>query len=75
MCAQLDLSVNSLCGINPYTGEGTYTAEGINAIADALSVNGALTSLDLERNNLNDDAKRALNEANEKRATPARVDL
>ena len=51
MCAtQLDLSYNQLCGINPRTGEGTYTAEGITAIAEALKVTGSLTSLNLLRN-------------------------
>ncbi len=39
----LDLSHNALCN----TFGGTYTAEGITAIADALRVNGALTSVDL----------------------------
>eukprot|EP00966_Prymnesium_polylepis_P313825 7252328-Prymnesium_polylepis.2 len=34
---QLDLSVNSLCGIDWETGDGTYTAEGIEAIAKAIS--------------------------------------
>jgi hypothetical protein len=40
----LDLSSNQLCGLNQY-GRGTYTAEGITAIADALRVNGALTEV------------------------------
>jgi len=48
MVLQLDLSGNHLCGINEY-GQGTYTAEGITAIADALRVNGGLTSLDLSK--------------------------
>ena len=39
----LDLSNNALCGVT-YRG-GTYTAEGITAIADALRVNGALTEV------------------------------
>ena len=39
MVSQLDLSNNQLCG------RGTYTAEGITAIADALRVNGALTEV------------------------------
>jgi len=46
---QLDLSGNRLCGVDEY-GEGTYTAKGITAIADALRVNGGLTSLDLSNN-------------------------
>ncbi len=48
---QLDLSRNQLCGVNKY-GQGTFTAEGITAIADALRVNGSLTSLDLSNNAL-----------------------
>jgi hypothetical protein len=47
----LDLSGNQLCGLDLY-GRGTYTAEGITAIADALRVNGGLTSLDLSSNQL-----------------------
>lgn len=42
---------NLLCGIDE-NGRGTYTAEGITAIADALRVNISLTSLDLENNQL-----------------------
>ena len=41
---QLSLAKNELCGLNEY-GYGTYTAEGITAIADALRVNGSLTSV------------------------------
>jgi len=48
---QLDLSGNQLCGVNE-CGEGTYTAEGITAIADALRVNGALTVTNLLGNQL-----------------------
>jgi hypothetical protein len=39
----LDLSNNALCGV--YDFGGTYTAEGITAIADALRINGALTQV------------------------------
>ena len=39
----LDLSQNQLCGVN-FMG-GTYTTEGITAIADALRVNGSLTKM------------------------------
>ena len=42
--SQLDLSSNGLCGLDR-RGRGTYTAEGITAIADALRVNGALTQV------------------------------
>jgi hypothetical protein len=48
---QLDLSGNQLCGVNEY-GEGTYTAEGITAIADALRVHGGLTVANLLGNQL-----------------------
>ena len=41
---QLNLSGNQLCGIN-YHGQGTYTAEGITAIAEALKVTGSLTKV------------------------------
>ena len=44
----IDLRGNQLCGIWTDMGgsqQGTYTAEGIIAIADALRVNGALTNL------------------------------
>ena len=43
--SQLDLSGNTLCGINPYTEAGIYTAEGIKAIADALKGNASLTKI------------------------------
>ena len=44
----IDLSENQLCGIwTDWRGQhGTYTAEGITAIADALRVNGALTKIE-----------------------------
>jgi hypothetical protein len=43
----INLSGNQLCGIRTdRRGQhGTYTAEGITAIADALRVNGALTEV------------------------------
>jgi hypothetical protein len=51
---QLDLSNNQLCGLSHY-GSGTYTAEGITAIADALRVNGVLTSIDVRQNKIAGD--------------------
>jgi hypothetical protein len=51
----IDLSRNQLCGIwsdNYGNQRGTYTAEGITAIADALGVDGGLTSLNLSSNQL-----------------------
>ena len=53
MVLQLDLSRNQLCGLD-LNGRGTYTADGITAIADALRVNGSLTSVELKGNNLGD---------------------
>jgi len=47
----LNLSKNQLCGLN-FLGTGTYTAEGITAIAKALRVNGGLTSINLSENQL-----------------------
>ena len=40
----MNLALNELCGLD-WRGEGTYTAEGITAIADALRVNGSLTTV------------------------------
>jgi len=50
---QLNLSNTRLCGVWFYCGvsTGSYNAEGITAIADALRVNGALTSINLSRGN------------------------
>ena len=41
----LDLSDNKLCGLD-YLGRGTFTTEGITAIADALRGNGVLTKME-----------------------------
>ena len=46
--------MNQLCGLDEYD-RGTYTAEGITAIADAMRVNGALTSINLRGNELGDE--------------------
>jgi NLR family CARD domain-containing protein 3 len=48
----IDLSDNQLCGIWTDYDDKNYTAEGITAIADALRVNGGLTSFNLSGNNL-----------------------
>ena len=58
--SQLDLSNNQLCGLYldyNFNSQGNYTAEGITAIAGALSVNGSLTKISLEYNYLTDDAR------------------
>ena len=64
---QLDLSNNRLCGLykNSFTGEvrGTYNAEGITVIANALKVTPSLTSLDAHGNDLDAQSKQALREA------------
>jgi hypothetical protein len=57
----LDLSSNQLCGLD-YQGSGTYTAEGITAIADALRVNGALTVTNLLGNQLDAESAKMLAE-------------
>ena len=44
ICVLGSLDANELCGVDMY-GEGTYTAEGITAIADALRVNAELTKI------------------------------
>ena len=38
------LANNQLCGVD-YLGRGTYTADGINALCEALKGNSTLTSL------------------------------
>ena len=45
----IDLSSNHLCGLN-WKGDGQYSTVGITAIADALRVNGWLTSINLSGN-------------------------
>ena len=61
----IDLSRNQLCGLWTYYGQqqGTYTADGITAIADALRVNGSLTALNLSSNELKDEGVSAVCEA------------
>ena len=59
----LYLSGNELCGLNPYTGEGTYDATGITALANALKVNTALTNLELDRNWIGPEGGKAIAEA------------
>ena len=65
---QLDLTANALCGIDRYTYEGTYTAEGIKAIADALKGNGSLTRLDVQINFLGDEGRAVLRQAGKGRS-------
>jgi len=58
----LNLSFNQLCGLD-YRGGGTYTAEGITAIADAMRINGALTRVDVRHNNIAGDCAEQLSAA------------
>ena len=67
LTSQLNLSYNQLCGLNPY-GSGTYTAEGITAIADALKVTPSLTRLDVRDNSLGEEGEAALRKAAEGRS-------
>ena len=60
---QLDLPHNKLCGLD-YRGEGTYTAEGITAIANALKVTTSpLTQLDARWNALGEEGMAVLRKA------------
>ena len=61
----LDLSGNALCGIK--YGRGTYTAEGIKAIADALRVSASMTHLDVRVNSMGEEGKTVLRKAIEGR--------
>ena len=69
----LDISNNSLCGVNAYAG--TYTAEGITAIADALRVNGGLTKISLAKNVLGEEGTKAICEALEQNKTLKELDI
>ena len=57
----LNLGHNQLCGLDEY-GRGTYTADGITAIADALRVNGSLTVTNLLKNQLDAESAKMLAE-------------
>ena len=74
---QLDLSRNQLCGVTfeKGHGRGTYTAEGITVIADALRVNGGLIKLILARNMLEEEGTKAICEALEQNKTLKELDI
>jgi len=74
MVFQLDLSSNRLCGLNEYD-HGTYTAEGITAIADALRVNGGLTKVSLAENRLGEEGTKAICDALEQNKTLKELDI
>ena len=67
MVLQLDLSNNQLCGLDRFGG-GTYTAEGITAIADALRVNGGLMALNLSINNMGGEGEASIRNAVQEKA-------
>jgi hypothetical protein len=78
----LNLSGNRLCGLwfeyDNYGDEivrGTYNAEGITAVADALRVHGALTMLSLARNKLGEEGTKAICEALEQNKTLKELDI
>ena len=56
---QINLSRNALCGLGEY-GYGTYTADGIKAIADSIAVTTSVTSINLRLNNLRPEGAKAL---------------
>ena len=70
----LDLSNNKLCGVCK-NGEGTFTTEGITAIADALRVNGSLTKMSLAENKLKTEGTKAICEALEQNKTLKELDI
>jgi hypothetical protein len=72
--SQLDLSSNELCGLDR-RGRGTYTAEGITAIADALRVNGGLIKVSLAKNQLGEEGTKAICEALEQNKTLKELDI
>ena len=68
MCAaQLNLSNNQLCGLDRW-GDGTFTAEGITALAESLKVTASMTRLDVRQNLIGEESKAALHEAFEGRS-------
>jgi Ran GTPase-activating protein (RanGAP) involved in mRNA processing and transport len=61
--AQINLAGNNLCGVyEDWFGrvQGTYTAEGIKAIADSIAVMTSLTSINLGFNSLGPEGAKAL---------------
>ena len=67
LTSQLNLSSNELCGVD-WMGSGTYTAEGITAIADALKITASITLVDLKYNDLGEEGKAVLRKAVEGRS-------
>ena len=63
-----------LCGLDQF-GRGTYTAEGITAIANALKVTASLTSINLSQNDLGVEGTKAISEALKSNKTLKELDL
>ena len=59
---QINLSCNALCGLDE-EGYGTYTADGIKAIADSIAVTASLTQVDVRYNRLGMQDKAILRKA------------
>ena len=55
----MNLAYNQLCGLDE-DGDGTYTTEGITAIAEALKVTGSVTSLSTAYNTISGNGARQL---------------
>jgi Ran GTPase-activating protein (RanGAP) involved in mRNA processing and transport len=74
----INLSNNQLCGVwtDKYGSQhGTYTAEGITAITDAMRVNGGLTKLSLADNQLGEEGTKAICKALEQNTTLKELDI
>ena len=75
-CLQLNLSDNRLCGVwdewdddlYRHVQKGTYTSDGIQALADALCVSASITSLSLGDNDLSEEGKALVRKAVEGRS-------
>ena len=65
--SQLNLSSNQLCGVDGL-GIGTYTVEGITAIANVLKVTASLMRVDVRLNSLGEEGEEVLRTAVEGRS-------
>ena len=74
LVVQVDLSNNELCGIGRFGG-GTYNADGIKAIAQAISVTASLTKISLAKNNLGEEGTKIICEAMKGNTTITELDL
>ena len=72
MCLQLNLNNNQLCGIyyDDYDIlQGTYNADGITALSEALKVTGSMTSVSLLANRFDDETVAMLLKLKEEKPT------